>query len=140
LTKINANILYIEYLRRTASYDEMGKYSKAIVSETQVVDTLAKPYEKNIDKKLMIFVKVANKLYYAIGIWSLLHVYHAKMKSEKYDQGENFNKLASACMGFVDRLGSLHREIMAIPKIKDTIYYESVEFYFSKVMIGKSSE
>jgi len=140
LTKINANILIIEYLRRTASYDEMGKYAKALVSESQVVDSLATQYAKIIDKRVPYFAAVVKSLYYAIAIWSLLHIYHAKLKTEKFDEGENFSKLAGACVGFVDKIGALHRDLLAIPKIKDTIYYDAIEFYFSKIMIGKCKE
>ena len=118
----------------------MGKYAKAIVSEAQIVGTLAKPYEKMINSDILQFVAVAHKVYYAISIWSLIHVYHAKIKAEKFEHGENFTKLAGVCIGFVDRIGSLHRELLGIPKIKESKYYETIEFYFGKIMIAKSSE
>jgi hypothetical protein len=140
LTKINANILYIEYLYRQGNLESIGRYAKSIVSQAGVIETLIAPYLKLIDPQIHHFVIVIQRLYKAIALWSLLHPYMVKIKAEKFEDGESFNKIAGACASFVDHISALHKEITSIPKFKDSPYHSFVARWFSKVMVDKCQE
>jgi hypothetical protein len=127
-------------LRHQSKFDELGKYAKAIVSQALIVETLLKQHQDTIEKKLMDFVVICHKLFKAVALWSLLTPLQAKIKAEKYDKGEDFRKLAGACMGIINYIGALHHDILAIPKVKESPYYKIVELYFGQVFISKCKE
>jgi len=138
--KINSNILMMEYLRHQSKNDEIGKYAKAIVSQALIVETLLKQHTEYVDKKLLDFVVICHKLYKAVALWSLLTPITARIKTEKYEKGEDFRKLATACMGLVNFISALHRDILLITKVKESPYYQNVELYFGQVFVPKCKE
>lgn len=82
----------------------MGKYAKSICSQGLILETLLRPNFDSIDPNLVEFILVSTRLYKAIALWSMLHPLHAKMKAERYDEGESFNKLGYTTVSFVNHI------------------------------------
>jgi len=140
ICKINANILYVEYLNRQQNMDEMGKYAKSVVSQASILETYLKPSEKSIDPHLLEFAMVSARLYKAIALWSLIHPIHYRMKTEKFEQGESHNKLGYIIVSFVNHISQMEKEIMAINDINQSPIIGHIRYYFSKVMYDKIHE
>jgi len=140
ITKINTNILYIEYLRLQGNYEEMGKYAKMIVTQAFLVENLVKSHGFLVDPKLTDFVLICQKLYKAISLWSLFFTYLPKLKTDTYHDGEDINTLAGGCCSFVEHIAQLHREVVAYPPVKSSFLYGVVCFYFKDILVSKSLE
>jgi hypothetical protein len=140
LTKINTNMLYIEYLRLQGNHEEMGKYAKAIVTQAFLAEFLIGTHELFVDSKLVEFVKVCQRLYKSIALWSLFFPYVVKIKTNTYEDDEDINILGSGCSSFVDYIGQAHRELLTMPGIKESPLYGLVSLYFKDVLVHKSLE
>jgi hypothetical protein len=140
VTKINTNMLYIEYLRLQGNYEEMGKYAKMIVTQAFLVENLIKSHGFLVDPKLNDFVLICQKLYKAISLWSLFFTYLPKLKTDTYHDGEDINTLAGGCCSFVEHISQLHRDIVAYPPVKSSFLYGTVCFYFKDILVPKSLE
>lgn len=138
--KMNANILHIEYLRRRADVDAIGRYAKSVVLQAEKLEGYLKQFESIADPTLLEFCAISKRLYKAIALWSLLPALVAKIKTQSYDKGENMNLLGNACVSSVNEIGRLHREIKDIPNIENSLYKPAVVHYFTRVIVAKSLE
>ena len=140
LVKINANALQIEYCRRQANFEEMGRYAKSIVMHSKSLESYLKSFGPDADPNLLEFVQICKNLYKAITLWSLFPTFLAKIRTQSYAKGENMNVLAGACVSFVDEISNLHRNIKGIPSIQKSQYNAVIMHYFTKVIVPKASE
>jgi len=140
LTKINTNMLYVELLRLQGNYEEMGKYAKTLVTQSLLVESIIKGYKLNVDPEIQEMLVINQKLYKAIALWSLFSPYMAKLRANKYEDGEDINILGGGCSSFIDEIGKLHRTILSFPNIKFSPYFNVVQQYFTDIMVPKSRE
>jgi len=140
LTKINANMLYTEYLRLQGNYEEMGKYAKMIVTQAFLVENIIKSNEFYISQNLCEFVQICQKLYKAIALWSLFFPYMIKLQTNTFADGENIDIIAGGCVSFIDEIGKLHREIMNLPGFRGSPLFCIVSLYFKDLLVSKSIE
>lgn len=140
MTKINANMLYIELLRLQGNFEEMGKYAKTIVSQSFMLENLIKGYNFVVDPKITLILSVNQKLYKAIALWSIFFPYMAKLRADKYEDGEDINILAGGCTSFLNYISQLHKEIITISGVKFDPIFNTVKQYFTDIMIPKSLE
>ncbi len=138
--KMNANILQVEYQRRRADVDAIGRYAKSVVLQAEKLEGYLKPFESIADPVLLEFCAISKRLYKAIALWSLLPALVAKIKTQSYEKGENMNLLANACVSSVNEIGRLHREIKEMQNLENSIYKPAVVHYFTRVIVAKSLE
>jgi len=140
ITKINTNMLYIEYLRLQGNYEEMGKYAKTIVTQAFLVENLIKSNEFYVSQNLCEFILICQRLYKAIALWSLFFPYMIKLQTNSFCDGEDVNILAGGCVSFIYHIGELHRDILNLPGFKSSPLFGIVSLYFKDLLVQKSLE
>jgi hypothetical protein len=111
-----------------------------VVSQARLLKTVLEPFEISIQPKLKQFAKIAEKTYEAVALWSILHVFSARIKAEKYVDGEDFHVVGNDCVAFVDRIAQIHGDIIYDMDIKNSEFYPTVLKWFGRAMVPKCSE
>lgn len=124
----------VERARLENKLDEVAKYAKSVSIQAKVVESLIASYANTCDPRILDFARICSRVYKALCLWTILKDFYSRLKSQKFNQGENFNQVAAICVSLAGGITMLMKDLDVNQQLRESQYYCLVDIYVGKMI------